>query len=356
MADTPELTPVRPAHRFDEAALSAYLARHLPQLARGLEVAQFEGGQSNPTFLLSAGGARAVLRKKPPGVLLQSAHQVDREYRVMDALRDSDVPVPRMLHLCEDASVIGTPFYVMEWVEGRVITDATLPTFTKAGRARLYDDLVRILAALHCVDPARVGLSEFGRPGNYYERQISRWSRQYEASKTEGIPEMDALMEWLPANVPASDEAGIVHGDYRLGNCIVHPTEPRVVAVLDWELSTLGHPLGDLAYFCQAWRGESVPGVTLQGLDLPSLGIPTEEEVLARYCELVGRKRIDDWEFYMVFVMFRSAAIVQGVYKRGLDGNASSEKASEYGALVRQRARQAWSLVEAPARRGGLPR
>ena len=345
MEHAPELTPVRPAHRFDEAALARHLERHLPRLAGRLLVSQFEGGQSNPTYLIAAGDARAVLRKQPPGVLLRSAHQVDREYRVMDALRDSDVPVPRMLHWCGDASVIGTPFYVMEWVEGRVITDVTLATFTRACRTALYDDLVRILAALHCVDPERVGLGDFGRPGNYYERQISRWSRQYEASKTDEIPEMDALMRWLPANVPASDASGIVHGDYRLGNCIVHPKEPRVVAVLDWELSTLGHPLGDLAYFCQAWRGESVPGVSLVGRDLAALGIPTEEEVLARYCQLTGRAGIDDWTFYMVFVMFRSAAIVQGVYKRGLDGNASSAKAGDYGALVRQRSQQAWSLV-----------
>jgi aminoglycoside phosphotransferase (APT) family kinase protein len=347
MQDMPELTAVRPAHRIDEAALAEYLEAHVPRLKGPLQLQQFEGGQSNPTYLLSVGRERAVLRKKPPGQLLKSAHQVDREYRVMHALHDTDVPVPEMLHLCEDEGVIGTSFYLMSWVEGRVITNTALPNLTPPERSRLYDDLVRILAALHTVDPEKVGLGDFGRPGNYYARQISRWSRQYEASKTDDIPEMDALMEWLPAHVPDSDESGVVHGDYRVGNCVVHPTEPRVVAVLDWELSTLGHPLGDLAYFCQAWRGDATPGASLVGVDLEAHGIPTEEQVVARYCELTGRSSIDYWAFYMVFVMFRSAAIVQGVYKRGLDGNASSDRAGEYGAFVRQRAEQAWSLVEA---------
>ena len=346
MQDMPLTTPVRAAHRLDEPALAAYLAVHVPELSGALEVCQFEGGQSNPTYLLSVGERRAVLRKKPPGELLKSAHQVDREYRVMHALRDSEVPVPRMLHLCEDPGVIGTPFYVMEWVEGRVIPDTSLPNLSPADRGALYDHLIRVLAALHRIDPAKVGLADFGRPGNYYARQISRWSRQYEASKTEEIPEMEALMAWLPANVPESDASGIVHGDYRVGNCIIHPTEPRVVAVLDWELSTLGHPLGDLAYFCQAWRGEATPGASLVGKDLEALGIPSEAQVVARYCELTGRERIENWNFYMVFVMFRSAAIVQGVYKRGLDGNASSETADQYGALVRQRALEAWALVD----------
>jgi aminoglycoside phosphotransferase (APT) family kinase protein len=345
MADTPEITPVREAHRFDEASLADHLAKHLPGFSGALRVRQFEGGQSNPTFLLEAGGQRWVLRKKPPGRLLRSAHQVDREFRVISALADTPVPVPRTHLLCEDPSVIGTPFYVMEWVDGRVLPDGSLPGFTPAERSALYDDFVRVLAALHRVDPLAVGLGDFGRPGNYYARQISRWSRQYEASKTDPIPEMDALMEWLPANIPASDETRVVHGDYRVGNCIIHPTQPRIVAVLDWELSTLGHPLGDLAYFCQAYRGEATPGASLVGIDLEAAGIPDEAQVVARYCELTGRERIEDWDFYMVFVMFRSAAIVQGVYKRGLDGNASSERAREYGALVRQRAREAWQLV-----------
>ena len=346
VSDTPEITEVREAHRFDEVALADYLAKHLPDFSGPLGVRQFEGGQSNPTYLLEAGRARYVLRKKPPGDLLRSAHQVDREFRVISALGDTEVPVPRTHLLCEDPSVIGTTFYVMEWVPGRVITDSALPSLTPPERSALYEDFVRVLAALHSVDPVAVGLTDFGRPGNYYARQISRWSRQYEASKTDPIPAMDALMEWLPANVPESDEAGVVHGDYRVGNCIIHESEPRIVAVLDWELSTLGHPLGDLAYFCQSYRGEATPGASLVGIDLAAAGIPSEAEVIARYCELTGRAGIENWEFYMVFVMFRSAAIVQGVYKRGLDGNASSDRAKEYGALVRQRAEEAWHLVE----------
>jgi len=345
--DVPELTPVREAHRFDETALADHLAKQLPDFEGPLALRQFEGGQSNPTFLIEAGDRRYVLRKQPPGQLLRSAHQVDREYRVISALAGSEVPVPKTYLLCEDRSVIGTPFYLMEWVEGRVITDGALPGFTPSERTAAYEDFVRVLAALHRIDPFEVGLGDFGRPGNYYARQISRWSRQYEASKTDPIPEMDALIEWLPANVPESGETRIVHGDYRIGNCILHPTQPRIVAVLDWELSTLGHPLGDLAYFCQAYRGEATPGASLVGVDLEALGIPDEQQVVARYCELTGRERIDDWNFYMVFVMFRSAAIVQGVYKRGLDGNASSERAREYGALVRQRAQEAWALVDA---------
>jgi aminoglycoside phosphotransferase (APT) family kinase protein len=343
--DAPELTAVREAHRFDEAALGAYLRERLPDCDGRLALRQFEGGQSNPTFLVATGGRRYVLRKKPPGKLLPSAHQVEREYRVMTALQRSDVPVPRTRLLCDDASVIGTPFYVMDHVEGRVLTDARMPRFTREERSALYADFVRVLAALHTLDPAAVGLGDFGRPGNYYARQIARWSQQYLASETEQIPAMQALMEWLPAHIPDSDETRIVHGDYRIGNCIVHPREPRIVAVLDWELSTLGHPLGDLAYFCQGYRGEAVPGESLVGVDLEAEGIPSEAEVVARYCALTGRPGIERWSFYLVFVMFRSAAIVQGVYKRGLDGNAASDRAREYGALVRRRAEQALALA-----------
>jgi len=350
MVGEPEITPVRSAHRFDEGALASFLDARLGGRVP-LRVAQFEGGQSNPTFLIERGTERLVLRKKPPGRLLPSAHQVDREYRVMSALRKTGVPVPETIALCEDDAVLGTAFFVMRHVPGRVIADPRLPGFTPADRAALYDDTARVLAALHGVDVEAVGLSDFGRPGNYYARQISRWSRQYVDSKTEDIASMEALMEWLPANVPSSDETGIVHGDYRIGNCILHPTEPRIAAVLDWELSTLGHPLADLAYFCQNYRGEATPGSSLVGLDLASMGIPDEDEFVARYCELAGRAGIDHWAFYMVFVMFRSAAIVQGVYKRGLDGNASSEHAHMFGALVRKRADDAWNL----ARESGGP-
>jgi aminoglycoside phosphotransferase (APT) family kinase protein len=348
MVGEPEITPVREKHRFDESALADFLDRHLGGSAP-LRVRQFEGGQSNPTFVIDRGGERLVLRKKPPGKLLPSAHQVDREHRVMTALSKSDVPVPETIALCEDAAVIGTPFFVMRYVPGRVIADPSLPGFTPAERTALYEDLVRVLAALHRVSPESVGLADFGRAGNYYSRQISRWSRQYLESKTEEIPAMEALMEWLPANLPPSDETTIVHGDYRIGNCILDPTQPRIAAVLDWELSTLGHPLADLAYFCQSYHGEAVPGGSLVGVDLAAKGIPDERAVVQRYCELAGRSGIEHCPFYMVFVMFRSAAIVQGVYKRGLDGNASSEHARQFGALVRARADDAWRLASSRA-------
>jgi len=346
---SPELTRVRDAHRFDEAALEAYLRARLPGFEGPLCVEQFEGGQSNPTYRLAAGGRHYVLRKKPPGALLRSAHQVDREYRVMRALQDSEVPVPEMLLLCEDESVIGTTFFVMEWVEGRVTADPRLPGMKPAERRTLYEDFVRVLAALHRIEAEAVGLEDFGRPGNYFARQISRWTKQYEASKTEPIPEMDALIEWLPKHLPDEIETRVVHGDYRVGNCLLHPTEPRIAAVLDWELSTLGHPLADLAYFCQSYHGEATPGETLVGVDYARVGIPSEQQLVARYCELTGRASIEHWDFALVFVMFRSAAIVQGVYKRGLDGNASSERASLYGELVRRRAVEAWALVERAA-------
>ncbi len=344
MVGEPELTEVREAHRFDEGALAAWLDGALGG-REPVGVRQFEGGQSNPTFLVERAGERFVLRKKPPGKLLRSAHQVDREHRVMTALRGSGVPVPETLGLCEDDGVLGTAFFVMRYVPGRVVPDPRLPGFTPAERGAVYDDLARVLAALHGVDPEVAGLADFGRPGNYYERQVSRWSKQYEASKTDDIASMDALMEWLPKHVPVSDETVVVHGDYRVGNCILHPSEPRIAAVLDWELSTLGHPLADLAYFCQNYRGAATPGASLVGVDLAALGIPDEEAFVSRYCELAGRGEIEHWPFYMVFVMFRSAAIVQGVYKRGLDGNASSQHAHEFGAMVRRQADEAWRLA-----------
>ena len=348
MSDVPELTPVRPAHRFDERALEAFLRAELPGFPAGarLAVRQFEGGQSNPTFLLAAGGEEYVLRKQPPGELLPSAHQVDREYRVMKALASTTVPVPRMHLLCEDPSVIGTKFYVMEKVEGRVYASPLMPEAAPAERAPIYRHLADVLAALHAVSPEAVGLGGFGRPGNYYERQISRWSKQYVASRTEEIPEMDALMEWLPRNVPATAaETVVVHGDYRLGNAIVHPTEPRIAAVLDWELSTLGHPLADLGYVCQTYYADEDDQHGLNRPNLHALGIPTEEEFVARYCEMAGRDGIENWRFYLVYNLFRSAAIIQGVYRRGLDGNASSETALGFAGYCRVRAARAWRLA-----------
>lgn len=340
------LTPVREAHRFDEDALAAYLESNVAGFESPLTVRQFEGGQSNPTFQLVTPGNRYVLRKQPPGELLPSAHQVDREYRVMKALEHTDVPVPVMYCLCEDTSVIGTKFYVMEMVEGRLFTETLLPGLSPEERRAIYLDLARVLACLHKVEPAAVGLAEFGRPGNYYERQIGRWTKQYIASKTEEIEAMDRLMAWLPDNVPEQKKTVIVHGDYRLGNTLIHPTEPRIVAVLDWELSTLGDGLADLGYLCQDYHGDSYFSAGLASADLASLGIPTEAEFVAEYCRHAGIDHIENWPFYLIYNMFRSAAIIQGVYRRGLDGNASSETATLYGDVARIRSERAWALVE----------
>ncbi len=341
-----EITAVREAHKFDEAALTAYLEQHVDGFAGPLEVRQFEGGQSNPTFQLITPSRTYVMRKQPPGELLPSAHQVDREYRVMAALWDTDVPVPKMYCLCEDTEVIGTKFYVMEMVDGRLFTETRLPSLQPEERRAIYLDLARVMAKLHSVDPAAVGLESFGRPGNYYARQISRWTKQYVASKTEEIPAMDNLIEWLPENLPAEGEAVIVHGDYRLGNVLIHPTEPHIVAVLDWELSTLGDGLADLGYLCQEYHGESYEDEGLAGCDFEAEGIPTEDEFVAEYCKHAGLDGIENWHFYLIYNMFRSAGIIQGVYKRGLDGNASSEKALEYKDHCRSRSERGWSLVE----------
>ncbi|MEM1432692.1 MAG: phosphotransferase [Pseudomonadota bacterium] len=340
-----ELTAVREGHRFDERRLEAYLQDHVDGFSGTLAIRQFEGGQSNPTFQLEAGGQRYVMRKQPPGELLPSAHMVDREYRVMAALADTPVPVPKMFCLCEDLDIIGTKFYVMEMVDGRVYTETTLPSQTPEARRAIYLDLARVLAELHKVDINAVGLESFGKPGNYYQRQVGRWSKQYLASRTEDLEDMDLLMEWLPANMPADTPPVIVHGDYRLGNTILHPTEPKIAAVLDWELSTLGDGLADLGYLCQDYHGDSYNDEGLASADLDALGIPHEEEMLETYCAHAGRDGIDNWLFYIVYNMFRSAAIIQGVYKRGLDGNASSAKALEYIDAARLRSQRAVQLL-----------
>ncbi|MEC9346375.1 MAG: phosphotransferase [Pseudomonadota bacterium] len=333
---------VLPQHRFDEGALDAWMRENVRDYKGPLKVRQFQGGMSNPTFVLDTPARSYVMRKKPPGMLLKSAHQVDREYTVMKALQGSDVPVPEVFALCTDDAVLGQDFYIMNNVEGRVLINTALPSFTKAERTALYEHLAVVLAALHKVDPAAVGLSEFGRAGNYYARQLSRWSKQYVASVTEDLADMNFLMEWLPANIPQADETTIVHGDYRIGNCVLHPTEPRIVAVLDWELSTLGHPLADLAYVCQEYYG-NLTGTGFADLEDPrTIGIPSEEEFVARYCELTGQPKIENWGFYMAYTLFRSAAIVQGVYKRGLDGNASSESAKRYADAAR--IRSSWAM------------
>ena len=341
-----EITEVREAHRFDEAALTEYLTQHVPGFKGPMTVRQFEGGQSNPTFQLLTPNQNYVLRKQPPGELLPSAHQVDREYRVMDALWDTNVPVPKMFCLCVDTEVIGTKFYVMEMVEGRLFTETPLPGHSQEDQRAIYLDLARVMAKLHSVDPEAVGLSEFGRPGNYFERQIGRWTKQYIASKTEDIPAMDNLIGWLPANIPEQGKTVIVHGDYRLGNVLLHPTEPRIVAVLDWELSTLGDGLADLGYLCQEYHGESYEDDGLTTVDFTTSGIPREEEFVAEYCKHASLDGIENWHFYLIYNMFRSAGIIQGVYKRGLDGNASSEKALEYKDHCRSRSERGWALVQ----------
>ncbi|TAL31405.1 phosphotransferase [Phenylobacterium sp.] len=321
----PPVRDVLPAHRFDEARLADWMAANVEGYRGPLRVQQFQGGASNPTFLVTAGdGHRYVLRKKPPGQLLASAHQVDREFRAMRAL-EGHVPVPRMRALCEDPDIIGATFYVMDYLEGRIFRDATLPGLTPKDRAEIYDDLNATLAKLHQVDFEAVGLGDYGRPGNYFERQIARWTRQYEGAKTDEIPAMDALIDKLPARIPQDQSVSIAHGDYRLENVMFHPTENRIVAVLDWELSTIGHPLADIAYNGFIWRSHSPGWGSLDGVDFATSGIPTEAEYVARYCERTGRGEIEDWPFLMAFSIFRLASISQGVYRRILGGNSARE-------------------------------
>ncbi|MBL8771229.1 MAG: phosphotransferase [Phenylobacterium sp.] len=338
MSDDLPVRDVLPAHRFDEARLAAWMAANVDGYRGPLVVKQFQGGASNPTFLLTdATGHRYVLRKKPPGQLLASAHQVDREYRVMKAL-DGQIPVPKMRALCDDDQVIGATFYVMDYLQGRIFRDATLPGLSPKDRAEIYDDLNATLARLHKVDFEAVGLGDYGRPGNYFERQVARWTRQYEGAKTEEIPAMDALIEKLPARIPADQSVSIAHGDYRLENVMYHPTENRIIAVLDWELSTIGHPLADIAYNAFIWRSHSPGWGSLDGVDFATSGIPTEAEYVAKYCERTGRGEIPDWPFLMAFSIFRLASISQGVYRRILSGNSAreSEAINGCGALAEQ--------------------
>lgn len=337
------------ATRIDEASLERYLSAHLEGFRGPLEAEKFAGGQSNPTYRIVAGGKQYALRRKPPGKLLKSAHQVDREYRVMKALAGSGVPVPGMYLLCQDEGVIGTQFFVMEYIEARVFWDPALPELSAEHRTRIYDDMNRILAVLASIDPMNVGLSDFGRPGSYYMRQTKRWTDQYRASQTTDIADMETLIAWLDKNMPAEDgRVSVVHGDYRLDNMLFHLTEPRCLAVVDWELSTLGHPFSDIAYQCMQWRLPNEGNFRgLGGRDRKALGIPTEEEYVARFCERTGIGSIPIWTFCLVFNFFRLAAIIQGVYKRGLDGNASNrESALERGAAVPKMARMAVELIE----------
>ncbi|HEX7606148.1 MAG TPA: phosphotransferase [Usitatibacter sp.] len=341
--------PVAEAHRFDIAALERYMREHVPGFGGTLAVEQFKGGQSNPTYRLSAGGKSYVMRRKPPGKLLPSAHAVDREYRVITALAATDVPVARTYALCTDESVIGSMFYIMDCVEGRVLWDPQLPGMTPAQRGAIFDEMNRVIAALHRVDYAAIGLADYGKPGNYFARQVDRWSRQYKASETEKIEAMDRLMEWLPSNIPASDETTIVHGDYRLDNMVFHATEPRVLAVLDWELSTLGHPMADFSYHLMAWRLSSTEFRGLRGCALAALGIPSEQEYIDAYLRRTAAAHppsAKDLGFCMAYNMFRAAAIFQGVMARAVAGNAASAQAFETGRRARPMAELGWKQVE----------
>jgi len=349
MTLTSDTIEVRETHRFDVAALERYLSPRIPSFAGPVTVRQFQGGQSNPTYQLAAGGHEYVLRRKPPGKLLPSAHAVDREYRILTALGRTDVPVPKTYVLCEDPGVIGTVFYVMDWVRGRIMVDPLLPGISPADRAAIYDSMNDVLARLHRVDWQELGLADFGKPGSYFTRQIHRWSSQYRASETERIEAMERLMTWLPEHVPSDDHTTVVHGDFRLGNVVIHPSEPRVLAVLDWELSTLGHPLADLAYNAMAYHLDPDILGGVKGQDLEALGIPTEEDYLAAYCRRTGRKDIPDWSFYVAFSMFRLAAIAQGIMGRVLAGTANDANARARGERARPMAEAGWRLVESRA-------
>ncbi|MGY2049875.1 phosphotransferase [Methylobacterium sp. JK268] len=343
MTDLPETIPVREAHRFPTEALDAFLAGQ--GLGRLTDLRQMRGGQSNPTFLVVAETGEYVLRKQPPGKLLPSAHAVDREFRVLRALADTDVPVPRAVAFCADPAVIGTPFYLMERLTGRVFWDPALPDLPREARAGIYFAMNEALARLHRVDPAAIGLSDFGKAGNYFRRQIERWSGQWAASKTRENPSIDRLAAWLPAHLPDDDETRICHGDFRLDNMIFHPSEPRVIGIIDWELATLGHPLADLAYNCIAYNTDPTVYRGIRGKDLDALGIPSEEAYIRRYCERTGR-RDGITPFHLAFALFRLAVILEGVLARAKAGNASSADAAEKGALGIALADRAWELAQ----------
>jgi acyl-CoA dehydrogenase len=331
---------------FDQSALAAWLKSQGLLDRVTLTVKALTGGQSNPTYLLSSGAQRYVLIKKPPGPLLPSAHAVDREFRVMQSLQDSDVPVPKLFAYSEELDVVGTPFYIMEYLDGRVIVDQSLPGLSKADRASVYQDMNRVIAALHKVDYAHVGLETFGKPGNYFGRQIARWSRQYKEANTEDIPELHALIEWLPANIPAGEQTSIVHGDYRLDNLVLHPTEPRAIGLLDWELATLGHPLADFAYHCMSWHIPATLWRGIGGLDLAALGIPDEAHYLKQYSETTGLDGAEHWDFYLAYNLFRMAAILQGIARRAADGTAASSDALETGSKARPLAEIGWRYAQ----------
>ena len=346
---------VSESHRFDQDALQSWLSANMAGFSGPLQVEMFKGGQSNPTYKLVTPAKSYVMRAKPGPVakLLPSAHAIEREFAVMRGLHDTDVPVAQMHVLCDDESVIGRAFYVMEFVQGRVLWDQALPDMNNAQRRDIYLEMNRVIAALHAVDPKTHGLEHFGKPGNYFDRQIGRWSKQYRASVTQPIAEMDKLMDWLPAHMPDSARADltcIVHGDYRLDNLIFHPDQPRILAVLDWELSTLGHPLADFSYHCMSWHIPPGSFRGIGGLDHAALGIPLEDEYIDLYCQRSGITTLaelkKDWNFYLAYNMFRIAAILQGIAKRVEDGTASSAQAKASGAGARPMAELAWLFAQ----------
>ena len=340
--------PVEERHRIDAAALERFLGFKIR------DIEQFKGGQSNPTYRITAvDGKRYALRRKPPGKLLPSAHAVEREFKVISALHPTGFPVAKPLVLCEDESVIGTAFYVMDCVEGRVLWDQSLPGMSKAERFAIWDELNKVISRLHLVDYRAVGLEDFGKPGNYIARQVARWTKQYQASETERIEAMDDLIAWLPKNIPPETGTAVVHGDFRLDNAIYHPSEPRILAVLDWELSTLGEPLADFAYHCMSWHIPPGQFRGIAGLDLEALGIPSEADYIRMYCKRVNREPIDPshWDFYIAYNLFRIAAILQGILKRVVDGTAASAHARDAGSRARPLAELGWQQVEKILRR-----
>jgi aminoglycoside phosphotransferase (APT) family kinase protein len=343
-----QLGAVTGRHAFDVARLAAHLERHLPDFRGPVEVQQFQGGQSNPTYLIATPTAKYVMRSKPgpAAKLLPSAHAVEREFHVMRALAAQGIPVPWTLLLVEDESVIGRAFYLMQHVEGRIFWDQSLPALDRTDRAAIYDEMNRVIARLHSVDIERAGLADYGKAGNYFERQIGRWSKQYRASETERVEAMDRLIEWLPKHIPAGDETTVVHGDYRMDNLIFHPTEPRIIAILDWELSTLGHPLADFSYHCMSWHIPPGAFRGIAGIDHAALGIPDEQEYIRRYVERTGRPAIENWNFYLAYNLFRIAAILQGVYKRATEGLASSDNAKQASENAKALAELGWRYAQ----------
>lgn len=337
------------SNQFDIEKLTHYLEKHVEDFKGPITLEKFPGGQSNPTFKVNAGSGVYVLRSQPQGKLLKSAHAVDREYKVLHALNNTQVPVANVFHLCTDTGIIGSMFYLMEYCEGRIFWEAALKDLNKSERSDIYDAMNKALVAIHSVDIDACGLTDFGKPGNFFQRQISRFSKQYRLSELREIPAMDQLMEWLEHNQPEHDDkVSLVHGDFRLDNMMFHPDKAQIIAVLDWELSTLGHPFADLAYQCMQLRMPQNMGSIngLQGLNRSRLGIPTEEQYVEKYCQRMGLKQIDHWTFYLAFSFFRLAAIVQGVAKRATEGNASNKNASEIGGFVEPLAQMAMDIIE----------